>query len=296
MTKSNLKSRDFKLTKQVLTSLVVFWLCSAMGFAQNVVKGTVSDESGNPLIGATVQLKSTNYGTITNFDGKYELKAKVKDVLIFSYMGMTTQEITVSFNKEINVTLKDDAALLDEVVVVGYGTQKRGSVTGAVSMVSDKEILKAPTMSISNIIGSRVAGISAVQSSGQPGADAASLKIRGQSGIIYIIDGIRRTATDFNEIDPNEIESVSVLKDASAVAVYGLDANGAFIVTTKKGKTSKTTITYTGNVGISQNASRQEWLDGPGYAHWYNKARTLDGDSEVFTAEMVNKMKNGTNG
>ena len=113
--------------------------------------------------------------------------------------------------------------------------KKRGSLTAAISTVSDKEILKAPTMGISNIIGARVAGISAVQASGQPGADNASLSIRGQSGIIYVIDGIRRSASDFNGLDPNEIESVSVLKDASAVAVYGLDANGAFIVTTKKG-------------------------------------------------------------
>ena len=115
-------------------------------------------------------------------------------------------------------------------------------------------------MGISNIIGARVAGISAVQASGQPGADNASLSIRGQSGIIYVIDGIRRSASDFNGLDPNEIESVSVLKDASAVAVYGLDANGAFIVTTKKGQTDKVTISYTGTVGISQNAEEQEWL------------------------------------
>jgi TonB-linked SusC/RagA family outer membrane protein len=296
MTKSNLKSRNFKLAKQFLVSLAVFWLCSAMGFAQSAVKGMVNDESGNPLPGATIMVKGVNNGTITDIHGKYTIVAKTKDVLIFSYMGMLTQEIKVGNQKVINVTLKDDVASLDEVVVVGYGTQKRGSVTGAVSMVSDKEILKAPTMSVSNIIGSRIAGISAVQSSGQPGADAASLKIRGQSGIIYVIDGIRRTANDFNQLDPNEIESVSALKDASAVAVYGLDANGAFIVTTKKGNLNKTQISYTGTVGISENASNQEWLDGPGYAYWYNKARVLDGDTEVFTAEMVDKMRKGIDG
>lgn len=199
---------------------------------------------------------------------------------------MVSQEVKVGNKTNINITLKEDVSSLDEIVVVGYGTQKRGSLTAAISTVSDKEILKAPTMGISNIIGARVAGISAVQASGQPGADNASLSIRGQSGIIYVIDGIRRSASDFNGLDPNEIESVSVLKDASAVAVYGLDANGAFIVTTKKGQTDKVTISYTGTVGISQNAEEQEWLDGPGYAYWYNKARLLQGDTEVFTVDM----------
>ena len=216
--------------------------------------------------------------------------------MTFFCVGMATQEIKVGNQQVINVTLKDDVAALDEVVVVGYGTQKRGSITGAISTVSDKEIMKAPTMSISNIIGSRIAGVAAVQSSGQPGSDNASLTMRGQSGIIYVIDGIRRTSADFNGLDPNEIESVSILKDASAVSIYGLDANGAFIVTTKKGLQNKTSITYTGSYGLSENAQQQVWLDGPGYAYWYNKARELQGDAPVFTDEMVQKMREGRDG
>ena len=134
--------------------------------------------------------------------------------------------------------MKDDVASLDEVVVVGYGTQKRGSITAAISTVSDKELLKAPTMSISKrSLAARIAGVgSRSVRSGQPGSDNATLTMRGQTGIVYVIDGIRRTLQlDFNGLDPNEIESVSILKDASAVAVYGLDANGVFIVTTKTG-------------------------------------------------------------
>ena len=209
---------------------------------------------------------------------------------------MNTQDIKVNNQRFISVTMKDDVASLDEVVVVGYGTQKRGSITAAISTVSDKELLKAPTMSISNVVGARIAGVAAVQSSGQPGSDNATLTMRGQTGIVYVIDGIRRTSADFNGLDPNEIESVSILKDASAVAVYGLDANGVFIVTTKQGKAEKMSITYTGSVGFSQNAEQQEWLDGPGYAYWYNKARELQGDSQVFTAEMVQKMRDGVDG
>jgi tonB-linked outer membrane protein, susC/ragA family len=261
-----------------------------------VIKGTVNDVNGEPMVGVSVVVKGTTTGKITDLNGQYTIKVQPKDILTFFCVGMATQEIKVDNQQVINVTLKDDVAALDEVVVVGYGTQKRGSITGAISTVSNKEIMKAPTMSISNIIGSRIAGVAAVQSSGQPGSDNASLTMRGQSGIIYVIDGIRRTSADFNGLDPNEIESVSILKDASAVSIYGLDANGAFIVTTKKGLQNKTSITYTGSYGLSENAQQQVWLDGPGYAYWYNKARELQGDAPVFTNEMVQKMREGKDG
>ena len=274
------------------SSFVIAFLCTLSAFAQNVIKGTVSDVNGEPMVGVSVVVKGTTTGKITDLNGQYTIKVQPKDICV----GMATQEIKVGNQQVINVTLKDDVAALDEVVVVGYGTQKRGSITGAISTVSDKEIMKAPTMSISNIIGSRIAGVAAVQSSGQPGSDNASLTMRGQSGIIYVIDGIRRTSADFNGLDPNEIESVSILKDASAVSIYGLDANGAFIVTTKKGLQNKTSITYTGSYGLSENAQQQVWLDGPGYAYWYNKARELQGDAPVFTDEMVQKMREGRDG
>ena len=278
------------------SSFVIAFLCTLSAFAQNVIKGTVSDVNGEPMVGVSVVVKGTTTGKITDLNGQYTIKVQPKDILTFFCVGMATQEIKVDNQQVINVTLKDDVAALDEVVVVGYGTQKRGSITGAISTVSNKEIMKAPTMSISNIIGSRIAGVAAVQSSGQPGSDNASLTMRGQSGIIYVIDGIRRTSADFNGLDPNEIESVSILKDASAVSIYGLDANGAFIVTTKKGLQNKTSITYTGSYGLSENAQQQVWLDGPGYAYWYNKARELQGDAPVFTNEMVQKMREGKDG
>lgn len=223
-----------------LTSFLLVLLCSIQVYAQNIIRGQVKDVNGDPLIGVTVMVRGTNNGTITNVDGKYVIQnVHKKDVLQFIYVGMATEEITVGSQSQLNVVLREDVSMLDEVVVVGYGTQKRGSITGAISTVSDKEILKAPTMSLSNVVGSRIAGVAAVQSSGQPGADNASLTMRGQSGIVYVIDGIRRSAADFNGLDPNEIESVSILKDASAVAVYGLDANGVFIVTTRKVKPRK---------------------------------------------------------
>lgn len=259
--------------------------------------GQVTDKSGNPLVGAVVFIKDNpSASSVTDIDGCYSVAAKKNDVVEVSMMGYAGYEFIVKDQVEVNVVLNDDTMFLDEVVVVGYGAQKRSSLTGAISTVSKDEILRSPTMSVSNMVGSRVAGIAAVQSSGQPGSDNASLTIRGQGGIIYVIDGIRREAADFNGLDPNEIESVSVLKDASAVAVYGLDACGAFVVTTKKGSAQKVKINYSGTVGISQNAEKQQWLDAPSYAYWYNKARVLQGDKEVFTAEQVRKMKAGEDG
>ena len=277
--------------------LTAFFMCTTNIFAQNVITGFVGDNNKDPLPGVSVTIKGDKgVGTITDIYGNYSIAAKIGQVLVFSYVGMTPQEIKVGNKNIINVSLDDDVKALNEVVVVGYGTQRRSDLTSAISSVSGKDLLKVPTMSLSNMVGNRVAGIAAVQASGQPGADQAAITVRGQSGIVYIIDGIRRSAADFNGIDPNEIESVTVLKDASSVAVYGLDANGAFIVTTKKGKSDKTNITYTGTVGISQNAEQQRWLDGPEYAYWYNKARLVQGDSQIFTTEMVRKMREGVDG
>ena len=212
--------KRIKWNPRFMTSLFIAFMCTLSCFAQNVIKGSVSDGGGEPLPGVSVAVKGTTSGTITDMDGKFSINARNNDVLIFSYVGMNTQDIKVNGQHFISVTMKDDVASLDEVVVVGYGTQKRGSITGAISTVSDKELLKAPTMSISNVVGARIAGVAAVQSSGQPGSDNATLTMRGQSGIVYVIDGIRRTSADFNGLDPNEIESVSILKDASAVAVF----------------------------------------------------------------------------
>ena len=182
--------KKIRWNPRLVTSLfITLLMCTLDCLAQEVIKGFVKDGNDEPLPGVSVAVKgATNVGTITNVDGKYSINAHKNDVLVFSYIGMVSQEVKVGNKTNINITLKEDVSSLDEIVVVGYGTQKRGSLTAAISTVSDKEILKAPTMGISNIIGARVAGISAVQASGQPGADNASLSIRGQSGIIYVME------------------------------------------------------------------------------------------------------------
>ncbi|MDE7450802.1 MAG: TonB-dependent receptor plug domain-containing protein, partial [Alistipes sp.] len=209
---------------------------------------------------------------------------------------MTSQKATGRGGEtHLDIILKEDAAHLDEVGVSGYGDQRRADITAAVSAIDGKELQKMPMTNISQGLAGRMTGLISVQNSGQPGADQASMTIRGsKAGILYIVDGVPRS---INDIDPNDVESVTLLKDGAAVAVYGLEgAGGVMIVTTKKGRQGDMTLTYKGSYGASFNTSYPEFLDGPGYAYWYNKALEMDGNAPVFTAEQVQMMKQGING
>ncbi|MDE6368267.1 MAG: TonB-dependent receptor [Muribaculaceae bacterium] len=274
-------------------------ICCAVAptIAQQItVKGTVVDDTDDPLPGVSVVIKGHKTGVMTDINGNYVVNAKPNDVIEFTYIGMKPESVKVNGRTKIDVTLVPDSNVLDEFVAVGYGVQKRGTITGAVSTVQGAELLKVPVMPISSIIGSRVAGVATLQTSGEPGADGAQMRVRGQGNVVYVIDGIRRQADDFNQLDPHAIESISILKDAASVAIYGLDADGVIIVTTKLGANEKTKISYTGTIGISQNAENQQWLDGPGYAYWFNKGLEMDGLSPIFTPEHVEKMRLGIDG
>ena len=272
----------------------LFLVLSLPAMAQNSVKGTVTDEDGNPVIAATVvEIGNLKNGTTTDLNGHFVLSVKPQATLEVSYIGMETQKVKVGNGvTALKIVMANDVANIDEVVVVGYGTQKRASLTAAVSQISGTELEKAPTSGISNMLAGRVAGVTAVQTSGQPGSDGASIIVRGQS-VLYIVDGVPR---DINQINPDDIESVSVLKDAAAAAVYGLDGNTVIIVTTKRGRQEKSTITYRGSYGVSQNANELELLDGPGYAYWYNKALQIDGKQPIFSKQVVEKMIKGEDG
>lgn len=273
-------------------------LASFQAFAQHTVQGKVTDSQGGPIPGASVFELGTSNGVITDLDGLYSIRVSESATLEVSFLGMKTQKIPVNGRKTINVVLEDDATVLNEVVVVGYGTQQKASLTNAVSTVRGSELLKAPAVGVSAAVGTRVAGVVALQQSGQPGADAASLLVRGQSAVC-IVDGVAR---GLNEIDPNEIESISVLKDATSAAMYGLNSSAVILVTTKKGDSQKTRISYNGEYGVSRNTNMLRLLNGPEYAYWYNKALELDSQAmgtefhPVFLAEQVQWMKEGTNG
>lgn len=273
--------------------LLCMFCCALSTIAQTSIQGRVKDSNGNPLVGVSVVVKGATIGTITDTDGHFSIKVPgQKNVLTFSFLGYKKQAIAVGGSKDISVLMQEDNSLLDEVIVVGYGTQKKSTLTGAVSQINGDELLKTPVTNISNLLGGRVAGIQSVQTSGQPGADQASLTIRGSIySPTYIVDGIPRS---INDIDPNDIETVSVLKDGAAAAVYGLQgAGGVIIITTKKGKEGKSQITYNGSYGVSINANFPKFLDGPSYALYYNKALEMDGNSPVFTKSQIEKMTNG---
>ncbi len=260
---------------------------------QGKVHGRVIDVNDKPIPGVTVAVKGTAKGTITDSEGNFELEdLGVNPVLIFSFVGMKTIEIPVGGKETVNVTMKEETIGLDEIVAVGYGTQKKASLVGAVSQIKGDDLLTTPATNITSVLGGRLPGIQSVQTSGQPGEDGASLTIRGSIYTpTYIVDGIPRS---IDEIDPNDIESVSVLKDGAAAAVYGLKgAGGVIIITTKKGHKGETQITYDGSFGISRNANFPEFLNGPDFVYYYNKGLEMDGDDVVFTEDEIEKMKNG---
>ncbi|MBQ8838763.1 MAG: TonB-dependent receptor [Bacteroidales bacterium] len=256
--------------------------------AQSQLSGTVKDEFGEPIMAVSVFVPGTNNFVTTDLDGNYTITVKSGDVLEFSFLGKKTYNTTYKGGARLNVVLYDDNTVLDDVVVVGYGTQKRQSITGAVSKVDGDKLLKAPTQNVSNMLGGVVPGVVAYQTSGAPGADGSSLIIRG-SAPKYIVDGVER---DFTSIDPSEIESISVLKDASAAAIYGLESEAVVIVTTKRGDNGASRVTYKGSVQVSQNATSLELLDGPGYAYWYNLGLEMDGLAPIFSQQHVDMMLN----
>ncbi len=239
----------------ILTLLLA--LIVQISFAQEkTVSGTVSDESG-PLPGVTVIKKGTTQGTETDFDGNYSIKAKTGDVLVFSFVGMKTIEKSVAIASNINILMQRDD-LLDEVIVVGYGTAKKGKIAGSVSVVSAKELESVPIASFDQILQGKAPGLYVSAGSGQPGA-SAKVRIRGSHSInggndpLYIMDGVPITAGDFAALNPNDFASISVLKDAASSAIYGSrGSNGVIVISTKKGNfNSDTKFTYRSQYGIS---------------------------------------------
>ena len=291
------------VVKRILVSLLLVFVLPVLAYAQKSVKGVITDSNGEPLTGVTVIVKGTNRGVSTDIDGNFNILANNGDVLKISYVGMQNVEVKVGAKANYNIKMRESDKTLDEVVVVGYGKQKKSSLTSAVSAIKGDELLTTPSTNITSVLGGRLPGISSVQTSGEPGLDDASLRIRGSIYTVhYIVDGVPR---DINDIDPNDIASVSVLKDASAAAVYGLQSGGGVvIVTTKQGRVGKPQITYTGSIGASVNANFPKFMNGPQFAYYYNMGDMMDQlangtitdrsqYSPKFTQENIAAMTNG---
>lgn len=262
------------------------------------IKGRVVDSGGQPLVGASVVLKkSRTVGTITDADGYFSLAAEEGEVLVISFIGFVSREVTA--RQALEVVLEADNLALGDVVVVGYGSTTKQSLVSAVSQISAAELKTAPTANLSSMLQGRLPGLITRQSSGQPGSDGASLLVRGINTLsgnspLIIVDGIER---GFPQINPDEVESVTVLKDAASAAVYGARAaNGVILVTTKRGTIQKPTITFNSSLGLSSNTRFPKFLNGAEYAYWYNKAQEMDGIAESarrFTPEEIERIHNG---
>jgi len=258
------------------------------------VTGHVVDEKGSPIIGATVSEKGQSNGTITDFDGNFKINLEGKETLVITYIGYKTQEIALNGRSDITIRLEEDLQKLDEVVIVGYGTQKKINLTGSVATVKAEDIQDIPASNLSNALSGRLSGVNITQSAGKPGG-SSSISIRAEgtwnsTSPLYVIDGVVRDKFAFDGLDASEVENLSVLKDGASAAIYGSRAaNGVILVTTKKGKIGKPVISYTGSIGISNPTKTPKVLNAYEQAvfsnNWYFDTGVLPTDNNIYTPD-----------
>ncbi|MDE6521304.1 MAG: TonB-dependent receptor [Muribaculaceae bacterium] len=274
-------------------ALVCLFASLALYAQETVVKGTVVDDQGEPLIGATVMVAKTTNGTSADLDGNFAIKCKPGAKLVISYVGYETQEVPAKDG--MKVVLKETANMLQDVEVVAFGVQKKVSQTGAISSIKSEDLTRTPVSSVTNVLSGQLSGVSTVQYSGEPGSDAASIFVRGKatwvdSKPLIQVDGVER---DMWDIDPNEIESISVLKDASATAVFGVrGANGVILVTTKRGKEGKAKIDVSLNFSGQSPTKLIEMANSVEYANFYNYMNRSDGGNDVFSEDIIARFIN----
>jgi TonB-linked SusC/RagA family outer membrane protein len=244
--------------------------------ADIVVNGQVTDARGAGLPGVSVKVKNTPIGASTDGNGRFTLKVPENGILVFSFLGYVSQEVPIAGKTTVNIKLLENSQALSEIVVVGYGTQKKAVVSGAVASVKGSDLAKTPTANLSNSLAGRLPGITAVQAGGEPGYDGSTIRIRGVNSLgnnnaLIVIDGVPNRAGGLERINPNDIESVSVLKDASA-AIYGSRAaNGVILITTKQGKSGKPTLSYDFSYGLQQPTRTPQMSSSTQYAEILNE-------------------------
>jgi TonB-linked SusC/RagA family outer membrane protein len=270
-------------------SLFLLAMCCSLGaFAQSKVSGKVVDAQGLALPGVSIVVKGTTTGTVSSAEGDYSLNlARGNETLVFSYIGFLSQEVAAAGKSTINITLASDDKMLNEVVVVGYGEQKKETVTGAVATVKGTDLVKSPAVNLSNSIAGRMPGVIATNASGEPGYDGAAIRIRGSNTLgnndaLIVIDGVPARAGGIDRLNPADIESMSVLKDASA-AIYGSRAaNGVILVTTKRGKSGKPELSYSFNQGFGQPTVIPKMASAAEYAQLNNEINVYNLPSQYW--------------
>lgn len=272
-------------------------MSSAAAQAQGImVKGKVVDQHNEPVIGATVGVDKGKAKTVTDIDGNFTLQVPANAQIVVNYIGMKPATQNVGGRRELNFVLQDDVNQLQDVVVVGYGTQKRGSITGSVAAVKGDEMVRTKNENPQNMLTGRVAGVRVWQKSSEPGSYNNNFDVRGMGTPLVIIDGVPRDMSDFQRMNADDIQDISVLKDASA-SIYGLrSANGVVLVTTKKGQAGQTKFSYNGSYTIQSPKSMPKLLDAYKTMTLYNERNlnNVNGGSKIYTDEMFDEFRNGT--
>lgn len=272
-------------------------MSSAAAQAQGImVKGKVVDQHNEPVIGATVGVDKGKAKTVTDIDGNFTLQVPANAQIVVNYIGMKPATQSVEGRRELNFVLQDDVNQLQDVVVVGYGTQKRGSITGSVAAVKGDEMVRTKNENPQNMLTGRVAGVRVWQKSSEPGSYNNNFDVRGMGTPLVIIDGVPRDMSDFQRMNADDIQDISVLKDASA-SIYGLrSANGVVLVTTKKGQAGQTKFSYNGSYTIQSPKSMPKLLDAYKTMTLYNERNlnNVNGGSKIYTDEMFDEFRNGT--
>ncbi len=261
------------------------------------ISGTVTDQTGAPLPGVSVAAKGTTVGMVTGIDGKYSLDVPASaDILAFSFIGMALQEIQIGGRSVIDVTMAEELLGLDEVVVVGYGTQRKVNLSGSITTVAVDELSAVTMPTLSQSIMGRSPGLFIKNVNGQPGdATGISMNIRGFGAPLIIIDGVPATDIEFQQLDPNDIENFSVLKDAAAASVYGARAgNGVILVSTKRGTVSETKVTINSIMQWQRFLVIPDWVNSEQYARMENVALMNEGKPPIWTDEAIQKFHDGS--
>ena len=288
----------------LLSSIRIFMILMLWCYSSNItaqtreISGSVTDSAGEPLIGVSIVVKGTTIGTTTDLDGRFSLSTSMGSTLQVSYVGYTSQEVKVTSTSLLRIVMKEDMAQLEEVVVVGYGTQKKVNLTGSVASVTAEDLVNKPVMSTAQAIAGLAPGLSVITNSGRPGS-GASVRIRGTGTFssagnspLVLIDGLSGSMDD---VDPNDIESISFLKDAASASIYGnRAANGVILIETKKGKEGKISISYNNSFGWQKATELPDFLPSWEYAEYYNLAMQNMGRQATYSTDDIQKYKNGS--
>ncbi|ALJ04765.1 hypothetical protein APS56_06340 [Pseudalgibacter alginicilyticus] len=286
-----------KKTLLKIIFVLIFGVFLPINAQEKNIEGTLTDVEGIPLPGATVTIKGTTRGVVTDFDGKFSITASQENVLVFSFLGYSTQEIKIGTQTNLKVVLQPEFNELEETIIIGYGSVRKEDLTGSVSVISEKSFNQGPVVGVENLIQGRASGVQISTTSSEPGADML-VRIRGNNSVnsnnnpLYVVDGFPMESLS-NSINPADIASVSILKDASATAIYGTrGANGVVIITTKRGKKGKSSVTYTGNYSIQEaNTDAYDFIDSSDYAILQNEIDITNGVAPSYTQEAIDRIE-----